>query len=73
MKVLTGRVVDGKVELAGEVAEGTPVAVLAADGEESRLTEEQQTDLTLALRDIQHGDFEDGLELLRSIRTESAR
>lgn len=74
MKVLTGRVVDGKIDLGGEVADGTPVAVLAPDGQEtSELTAEQEAELSQALDEIHQGHFEDGFALLREIKAQAGR
>jgi hypothetical protein len=73
MRVLTGRVVDGKVELGGEIEDGTPVAVLAPDREGSRLTAAEEAELSEALDEIQRGEFEDGFALLREIKAQAGR
>ncbi len=73
MKVFTGRVVDGKVELGTEVADGTPVAVLAPDSEAPQLTAAEELELSEALDEIHRGDFEDGLALLREIKAQAGR
>jgi hypothetical protein len=73
MRVLSGRVLDGKVEVGGEVAEGTHVAVLAPDDEAVVLTAAQQTELAAALDEIHRGDFEDALTLLAEIRAQAGR
>lgn len=35
MRIASGKVVDGRVELDGELPEGAPVAVLAPEGDET--------------------------------------
>ncbi len=67
MRIVTGTVIDGKVELAG-VPDGTTVAILAPDDHGFRLTAEQEAELTVSLAAINDGDFEDGEELLAEIR-----
>lgn len=39
MQIASGRVVDGRVELDGELPEGSPVTVLAFDGDETFLAD----------------------------------
>lgn len=70
MKIITGKVVDGKVELPpGEVPEGAPVAVVAIDDSEPVvLTAEQAREIELALEEIARGEFVDGDELLARIK-----
>jgi hypothetical protein len=69
MKVLTARVVDGRVELGDEIAEGTTVAILAPDRDAGELSAAESGELSEALAEIQSGDFESGMALLREIRT----
>ncbi len=73
MKVLTGTVVDGKVEVVGEVQDGVMVAVLAPDSGGYRLTPEQEDELETALAQVRSGDFVDGDDLLAEIRSLSGR
>lgn len=68
MKVITGRVVDGKIEIETDLREGTPVAVLVAGESGFSLTAEEEDELAVALDDIRRGDFEDGRELLRELK-----
>ena len=69
MKVITGRVVDGEIHLKTDLAEGTPVAVIAAEGDSGfRLTAEDEDELFAALQDIDDGNYEDGYELLRELK-----
>jgi hypothetical protein len=71
MRVLTGRVVAGRVELGGEVEDGTPVAVLAPGGEGAPLSPAEEAELSEALAEIERGEFEDGFALLREIRAQT--
>jgi hypothetical protein len=73
MKVFTGRVVGGKIDLGTEIADGTPVAVLAPDREAPQLTAAEEAELSEALAEIQRGEFEDGFALLREIKNQAAR
>jgi len=68
MKVITGRVVDGKIEVETDLQEGTPVAILAADDSGFHLTPDEEEELATALNDIRSGNYEDGRELLREIK-----
>ena len=73
MRVLTGRVVDGKVEVGSEVADGTHVAVLAPDATPVQLTPADEAELAEAFDEIHRGDFEDGFALLREIKAQAGR
>lgn len=73
MKVITGRVVGGKIELETDLQEGTPVAILAAGESGFRLTPEEEDELATALDDIRSGNYEDGRELLRELKGLSRR
>lgn len=66
MKVITGKVVDGKVELPpGVLDEGESVAILALDDAEPVvLSPEEQRELTDRLEAIARGDYIDGDEFL---------
>lgn len=69
MKVITTRVVDGKIDVGGaELEEGAAVALLVSETSDFRLTEEEQEELTLALAEIRNGDYTDGRELLQELR-----
>jgi hypothetical protein len=71
MKVITGTVVDGKVELPSDtLEEGAPVAILAPDPDEPiTLTEAEERDLLEAVEDIRRGEYVDGLDLLGELRS----
>jgi hypothetical protein len=68
MRVITGRVVDGKIEVETDLKEGTPVAILAAGDSGFELTAEEEEELVSSLRDIRSGNYEDGYELLRELK-----
>ncbi len=75
MKVITGTVVDGKIEVpAGELSDGESVAILARDSDEPiRLTAEQDEELSRAVEEIRRGKFVEGDELLAELRALKAR
>jgi len=68
MKVITGRVVGGKIEFETDLREGTPVAVLAAGDGGFQLTADEEGELFSSLQDIRSGKYEDGYELLRELK-----
>ena len=68
MKVMTGRVVDGKIEIETDLEDGTPVAILAAGDSGFLLTAEDEEELLVALREIRSGNYEDGEALLRELK-----
>ena len=71
MKVITGTVVDGKVEVPSDtLEEGAPVAILAPDPDEPiKLTSAEERDLLAAVEDIRRGEYVDGLDLLNELRS----
>ena len=69
MRVITGRVVDGKIEVEGDLQEGTAVAILAADEGGFHLNAEEEEELVVALEEIRRGNFVDGRELLRELKS----
>ena len=70
MRVITGTVVDHRVELPAEaVADGTHVMVLAPEtGEAVELSAEEQRELSEAMDEIERGEFIDGQDLLAELR-----
>ena len=68
MKVITGTVIDGKVEFETDLKEGTPVAILAAGDSGFQLTADEEEELFASLQDIRSGNYEDGYELLRELK-----
>ena len=68
MRVITGRVVGGKIEVGGDLQEGSSVAILAADESGFQLSPEDEEELIVALQNIRRGNYVDGRELLRDLR-----
>jgi hypothetical protein len=70
VKIITGKVVDGKVELPpGEIADGATVAVVTSeDAEPVQLSAQEEQELTEAIEAIARGEFVDGDELLARLR-----
>ena len=68
MKVMTARVVDGKVAVDADIEEGATVAVLAASDAGFRLTTEEEAELANALASIRAGDYVDGRQLLEELK-----
>ena len=73
MKVMTARVIDGKIAVELDLQEGTTVAVLAADDAGFRLTTAEEEDLIAALNAIRSGDYVDGRQLLEELRALGGR
>ena len=74
MKVLTARVVDGKIDIGdAELEEGAAVAVLISDGSGFALSEAEEQELEGALAEIRLGKYSDGRELLRDLRGVTTR
>ncbi len=69
MRLITGTVIDGKVEVPPEIAEGSSVAVLAPEDELVVLTPEEEQALSESIRRIEAGESIDGWELLEEIKT----
>lgn len=70
MKVVTGKVVNGKVELPpGAIPEGATVAVVTSDDSDPvALTKEEEQELTEAMEAIARGEYVDGDELLARLK-----
>jgi hypothetical protein len=70
MKVISGTVVGGKIEVpTNALAEGDRVAILAADSTEPiQLTPEQEDELVAAVEDIRRGQYVDGHDLVADLR-----
>jgi len=73
MKVVTGRVVHGKIELDSPLEEGTPVAILAAGETGFTLSREEEDELAEALASIRRGEYEDGHALLAELKGQRRR
>jgi hypothetical protein len=69
MKVMTARVVDGKIDVGdAELQEGAAVAVLISEGSDFQLSYSEEEELELALAEIRHGDYTDGRALLQELK-----
>lgn len=68
MKVLTAKVVDGKIDVTGDLEEGATVAVFGLTPELPRLTAEDEGDLAQALAEIRAGQFIDGKQLVAELK-----
>ena len=74
MKVMTARVVDGKIDVGdAQLEEGAAVALLISEGTDFRLTQTEQDELELALAEIRRGDFTDGRQLLQELKGSTIR
>ena len=74
MKVMTARVVDGRIDVGDtRLEEGARVAVLISEGSGFELNEADQDELEEALAEIERGDSVDGRELLRELKGLGAR
>jgi hypothetical protein len=71
MRVATGTIVDGKIELPEEFAsEGAQVVILAPEsGEPVRLSPAEERELSEALEEIRRGEYVDGTDLLNELRS----
>ena len=75
MKVLSGTVVHGKIEVpADSFADGAHVMILAPEpAEPIRLTAEEEDELSEAIEQIRQGNYEDGQALLDELRSHLKR
>lgn len=72
MKVVTGTVVNGKVEVPPDIEEGSAVAILAPGTDEpSALSPSDEKELSQALEEIHAGHFVDGWALINEIKAKS--
>jgi len=71
MKIITGTVVGGQVEVPEEFAtEGSQVVLLALEsGEPVRLSQEEEKELWEAMEEIRRGEYVDGEALLGELRS----
>ena len=68
MQIASGKVVDGHVELDGELPEGTSVTVLARDEEEGvSLTPEEEAELLLAIAEADRGETVSAEEVISKL------
>lgn len=58
MKVMTARVVDGKIDVGeAELEEGAAVAILVSQTSDFSLTETEEEELELAVAEIRRGEL----------------
>ena len=72
MRVTSGRVIAGKVEIEGEpLAEGTEVTVLALDGDQGfQLDAEAEAELLESIAEADRGQTVDSDVVLRGLRNQ---
>jgi hypothetical protein len=70
MRVATGKVVGGKVEIDGETfADGAEVTVIAGDDDELfTASPEQEADLLSAVAEVERGEVVSAADLLERLR-----
>ena len=72
MKILTGKVVEGKVEVSGvALEEGASVTVVVPESDDFSLTPKQEAELLRAHEEIERGEFVDGGDLLEQLRSQT--
>jgi len=71
MKVMTGTVVNGRIEVPPEaLSEGSRVMIVAAEpGGLVRLTPAEEGELLAASEEIRRGEYVDGDDLVRELRS----
>jgi hypothetical protein len=74
MKVMTARIVDGKIDVGdAELEEGAAVAVLISEGSNFSLSDAEAEELEVALAEIRRGEHSDGHKLLQELKDLTAR
>jgi hypothetical protein len=70
MRLLAGKVIDGKVVVDGEtLEEGETVTILAREGDETfHLDEEQERELLEAIEEADRGELVDAAKFFRDLR-----
>ncbi len=68
MKVITTRVVHGKIEVDETLQDGTAITILVAEGDRFELSPAQEEELVFALGEIRAGNFIDGRQLLTELK-----
>ena len=72
MKLVTAQVIEGKIDVPPEIADGARVAILAPDdGAPAALSPAEEQELSEALADIQAGRYTDGWALLEELKAKS--
>ena len=72
MKLVTGKVVGGKIEVEGEpLKEGSTVTVLAQEDDETfELSPQHEAELARRIQEVESGQFVDGDRLLDELSRE---
>ena len=69
MEIASGKVVDGRVELDGELPEGATVTVLAHEADETfEVDADTERVLLRAIEQCQHGETTSMADLLKELR-----
>jgi hypothetical protein len=68
MKVLTAKVVDGRIEVGDDLREGSTVAVIALEPEAPVLSAEDEQGLAESLAELSAGSYVDGAHLITELR-----
>lgn len=70
MRIVTGKVVHGRIDVPGDVlTEGSVVTMLVSEGEEGlELSPELEDELVAAMAEADRGETVDGWELLRNLK-----
>jgi hypothetical protein len=68
MRVMTSKVVGGKIEIETDLQEGTSVAILAAGESGFHLTSDEEDELYESLIDIRADRYENGEDLLKELQ-----
>jgi hypothetical protein len=70
MRIATGKVIEGRLQIEGEpLEEGATVTVLVPEGSERfELTPDEAAELDESLREVARGEFLDSASLLRELR-----
>lgn len=71
MRVTTGRVRNGRIDVEGEpLPEGASVMILSTEGDETfELSSDEEAELDAALAEASRGEFVDASEVLKEIRS----
>jgi hypothetical protein len=73
MKVLTAKVVDGKIEIGDDLQDGSTVAVIALEPGAPVLTAEDEQELAQSLAEIRSGNYVDGHQLVAELKARHQR
>ena len=73
MKLLTAKVVDGKIDISGDFEEGSTVAVLGSVSDKPQLTLAEEQELADAFEAIRAGEFVDGRQLVADLKARARR